>query len=251
MSLSLFIAHPDTNSGTDFALSADIYQTADSQSRFKEGLGEHYRPDSHYQCHTVLGILLGPIPRMVSRAMYSLSSDLKAKLWYRYEPLQRQEPGKGDNHLQAKNFENSVLFLVSSFQYILVAAVFSIGPPYRKSMWTNGDDSHLVLLASISDGGLNTGWLMFSMILISLINLIVLLYPPRPIANILELTLLPFSARITLLFAAVVNVAFSMAFEQWGAQVVAQFIGVVLRLRRGRRRVRDGKAYKAIEGGMR
>lgn len=40
--------------------------------------------------------------------------------------------------LHAKNFENTVLFLISCFQYILVAAVFSIGPPYRKSMWTNG-----------------------------------------------------------------------------------------------------------------
>lgn len=40
--------------------------------------------------------------------------------------------------LQPKNFENTVLFLISSFQYILVAAVFNIGPPYRKSMRTNG-----------------------------------------------------------------------------------------------------------------
>lgn len=41
-------------------------------------------------------------------------------------------------HLKATNFENSALFLVSCFQYILVAAVFSIGPPYRQPMWTNG-----------------------------------------------------------------------------------------------------------------
>jgi cation-transporting ATPase 13A2 len=49
------------------------------------------------------------------------------------------DPEAGDGkHLQAMNYENTGLFLVSCFQYILVAAVFSIGPPYRKPMWTNG-----------------------------------------------------------------------------------------------------------------
>lgn len=51
----------------------------------------------------------------------------------------RIDPEAGDGkHLDATNYENTTLFLVSCFQYILVAAVFSIGPPYRKPMWTNG-----------------------------------------------------------------------------------------------------------------
>jgi cation-transporting ATPase 13A2 len=52
--------------------------------------------------------------------------------------LPDSDPYGNGAHLKATNFENSSLFLVSCFQYILVAAVFSIGPPYRKSMWTNG-----------------------------------------------------------------------------------------------------------------
>ena len=57
-------------------------------------------------------------------------------------------PQEGDK-LESTNFENTAVFLVSCFQYILVAAVFSIGPPYRKPMWTNGE--HRVVSAFIGD----------------------------------------------------------------------------------------------------
>lgn len=95
------------------------------------------------------------------------------------------------------------------------------------------------------------GWLVFSITTLTLFNLLVLLYPPQPLRLILELMVLPFSARLSLLFAAIANVVLSMAFEEWGTQAVAQVIGIVFQLQRGRRRTREGKAYKAVEGGMR
>ena len=54
------------------------------------------------------------------------------------------DPGDDQGKLAARNYENSALFLVSCFQYILVAAVFSIGAPYRKPMWTNGGCSLVI-----------------------------------------------------------------------------------------------------------
>ena len=138
---------------------------------------------------------------------------------------------------------------MSCFQYILVAAVFSIGPPYRKPMWTNGIYSSLLFLRHRSDTSILV-LLMVSIGCLSLFNVLVLLFPPGPIAVILELMPLPYSARWTLLLAVVINVAISMAYERWGAQNVAVLIGSAMRMRR-RWRTRDGKTYKAVEGGMR
>ncbi|KAF8919770.1 hypothetical protein CPB85DRAFT_1373089 [Mucidula mucida] len=156
-------------------------------------------------------------------------------LWVRgqewYSPPPESDPTDGDNHLESTNFENSVLFLVSCFQYILVAAVFSIGPPYRKPMTSNG-------------------LLMLALGLLSTFSLFVLLSPPQALSAILSLMPLPVEARLFLLFAVVLNVAISLVFEQYGAHVVAGLVGTIISWRKGRHREREGKMYKAVEGGM-
>lgn len=53
------------------------------------------------------------------------------------------------HELESPTYENTALFLVSCFQYILVAGAFSIGPPYRKSMWTNGMSRVVLMLTSL------------------------------------------------------------------------------------------------------
>ncbi|KAG2119505.1 uncharacterized protein F5147DRAFT_664357 [Suillus discolor] len=153
---------------------------------------------------------------------------VKRQDWYHTPDA---DPYGNGAHLKATNFENSTLFLVSCFQYILVAAVFSIGPPYRKSMWTNG-------------------WLMASVTGLSLLNLLVLLQPPKPIRLILELMPLPISGRAWLGVFALTNIFVSLAFEQWATQFISQVIGVLMNLHLEKKRYREGRAYKAVEGGM-
>ncbi|KIJ67879.1 hypothetical protein HYDPIDRAFT_83436 [Hydnomerulius pinastri MD-312] len=187
------------------------------------------RPTASLVSKKVLASLIGQII-LTSAVQFFTFFWVRRQEWYTPPPM--DDPNGEDAHLKATNYENTVLFLVSCFQYILVAAVFSIGPPYRKSMWTNG-------------------WLMVSIIALSLFNLLVLLRPPKPVELILELMPIPFSARLWLAVFVVANVVTSLAFEQWATQLISQVIGALLAFRREKRRYREGKAYKAVEGGMR
>jgi len=90
------------------------------------------RPTASLVSRKVLSSILGQI-------VITSATQAWAFFWVRVQPWYEAPPppipGEG---IEMHNFENTVLFLVSCFQYILVAAVFSIGPPYRKPMWTNG-----------------------------------------------------------------------------------------------------------------
>ena len=91
---------------------------------------------------------------------------------------------------------------------------------------------------------------MLAMGVIGLINVWLILKPPRFFTLLLELMEIPTSARFTFLLAVVVNVAISMAYESWGITIIASLMGYILESLRNRKRIRDGKAYKAIENGM-
>jgi cation-transporting ATPase 13A2 len=69
---------------------------------------------------------------------------VKSQPWY-------EEPEVDVDKLETLNYANSALFLVSSFQYILVAAVFSGGPPYRRPIYTNCGSSFRGIHLSYSD----------------------------------------------------------------------------------------------------
>ncbi|KAF8894948.1 Ca-transporting ATPase [Gymnopilus junonius] len=189
------------------------------------------RPTASLVSKKVLASIIGQI-------VITSTVQLWAYFWVRrqewYTPPPTRIPSNdGRNKLESTNYENSVLFLISCFQYILVAAVFSIGPPYRKPMWTNN-------------------WLMLSMCLLSAFNVIVLLVPPKIIVKLLTLMYLPMMARYTLLLAAGINVLMATSFEKWGTQATSTIIGTVIRWwQGGKKRVRDGKTYKVIESGMR
>jgi hypothetical protein len=231
-------------SGPDSPVSAYLPQETHCQPCVEESLGEYNRAGDNHGRRTELGVLLGQATRMVSFQRRSIGRIFLSCYINRYIAPPPPNTSPEGNQLEATNYENSVLFLTSCFQYILVAAVFSIGPPYRKSMWTNGRPCVFHITNHTENF---VGWLMFSMITLSLFNILVLLSPPQAAVVVLELMPLPASARSTLLLVVAINVVLSVIFEQMGSGVVAHMIGRLLQLRHPRRRVRDGNAYKAVE----
>ena len=94
---------------------------------------------------------------------------------------------------------------------------------------------------------LPSGWLVFSLVVLGLINTVILLSPPKFAMILLELMMLPYSARTTLLVGVVANIIASVAFERWGTQYLAQIVGSLIKAYREHRRIRLGKAYKLVD----
>ncbi|KAK5859455.1 hypothetical protein PBY51_021010 [Eleginops maclovinus] len=98
------------------------------------------------------------------------------------------------DHKNIKNYENTTLFYVSSFQYLAVAIIFSKGKPFRQPSYRN--------------------WpFMLSCIGLYTFILFIMLYPVSAIDNFLEIVCVPHDWRITLVIIVIVNAAVSFILE--------------------------------------
>ncbi|KAG0341214.1 hypothetical protein BG000_009845 [Podila horticola] len=103
-------------------------------------------------------------------------------------------------------FENTALFLLSCFQYLLVAIVFSVGPPFRKPMITNRP--FVIITAGLV-----------------ILSAIMVLFPTAWISEVMELVKIPFSFRACILVMAGVNFALSFFCESFMFPIIARWIG--------------------------
>lgn len=140
-----------------------------------------------------------------------------------------------DAELDSSNPENSAVFLVSSFQYIVGCLVYTTGYPYRKNPITNV-------------------WLMASVTLLLLFSLYALFTPQGFVADLLGLVQFPPSFHLALFIAVVINTASSFLFESFLAKYVVRMVKALQRLsrrsRRNKARKHGSKTYKAVERSM-
>ncbi|XP_018532714.1 polyamine-transporting ATPase 13A3 isoform X3 [Lates calcarifer] len=110
------------------------------------------------------------------------------------------------DHKNIRNYENTTLFYVSSFQYLAVAIVFSKGKPFRQPIYKN--------------------WpFMLSCIGLYTFLLLIMLYPIPAIDSFLEIVCVPHDWRITLVVIVIVNAAVSFMLEvandRWGSSFLS------------------------------
>ena len=87
------------------------------------------RPTASLVSNKVLSSLFG-------QTFLSVLFQVFVFVWVRYQPWYK--PGIADVENETyESMENTVVFLLSCFQYVIVAIVFTVGPPYQASIWKN------------------------------------------------------------------------------------------------------------------
>jgi cation-transporting ATPase 13A2 len=180
------------------------------------------RPTANLVSKQVLVSLLGQI-LLTSGFQLFVFFYIRSQPWY-------IEPKINPIKLKIKNYENTALFLISSFQYIFVAAIFCVGPPYRQPVHTNT----LFLLTLVALGTF---------------SLYTLFVTGGPVFKLLQLIHLPREFHLELSLLVVANIVLSYLFEKHLVFPLAKGAGRALkrwRAYRGKSRKSSGKLYKAI-----
>lgn len=147
-----------------------------------------------------------------------------------------------------ENSENTVLFLISCFQYILSAIVLSIGPPFRQSMTNNGKATHCPRASVSTD--FRTAPFVITIVVTLLISLYMLFDPAEWLAACMQLTYVTAGFKVFLLVLAIGGFVCAWIAEGriflWVARVLSQIHDYFWPHRRKKR-----KQYKLLQNSMR
>ncbi|KAI8866266.1 hypothetical protein GQ42DRAFT_181430 [Ramicandelaber brevisporus] len=153
---------------------------------------------------TVLTSLCGQIIIQALSQLITFVS-VQKQSWYTPPPEPTPEV-IADHGVVIECNENTVLFMVSSFQYILVAIAFSIGAPYRQSAIRNY-------------------WFIGSVFTLCCFSGVVLLWPTSILRSWFEMVEIPADFRHKLLAVVLANSALTLLAERFVFPNVAQPLG--------------------------
>ncbi|KAM6963268.1 polyamine-transporting ATPase 13A3 [Aplochiton taeniatus] len=166
------------------------------------------------------GLISGPLLfSVLTQILICLGFQTIAFLWVRHQPwyevwnphsdacdlsvsnaTSEQNETELDNH-NIQNYENTSLFYVSCFQYLIVAIVFSKGKPFRQPSYKNWP----FVLSALS---------------LYIFLFFIMFYPVAAIDQFLEIVCVPLEWKITLLCIIVVNAAVSVVVETFVLDIV-------------------------------
>ncbi|KAF4020869.1 hypothetical protein G4228_012718, partial [Cervus hanglu yarkandensis] len=105
-----------------------------------------------------------------------------------------------DKH-NIENYENTTVFFISSFQYLIVAIAFSKGKPFRQPCYKNY-------------------FFVVSVVMLYAFILFIMLHPVDSIDQVLQIVCVPYPWRITMLIIVLVNAFVSIAVENFFVDMV-------------------------------
>ncbi|KAF3827432.1 hypothetical protein GH733_002918 [Mirounga leonina] len=100
-----------------------------------------------------------------------------------------------------QNYENTTVFFISSFQYLIVAIAFSKGRPFRQPCYKNY-------------------FFVVSVIILYVFILLIMLHPVASIDQVLQIVCVPYQWRITMLMIVLVNALVSIMVENFFLDMV-------------------------------
>ncbi|KAK9473519.1 uncharacterized protein V1510DRAFT_429326 [Dipodascopsis tothii] len=134
-------------------------------------------------------------------------------------------PGSDDSHVNSS--DNTALFLSSSFQYIFIAIVLSVGPPYREPFYKNVP--FMVTIAATTA-----------------LMLAILFRPPQWVFNLLLLTEMTTRFKVTIVLFVCMNFLCSWLGEKYVFLSLSTFITHTRRSFHGGRR-KQRKKFKLLK----
>ncbi|XP_073751492.1 polyamine-transporting ATPase 13A3 isoform X3 [Callorhinus ursinus] len=105
-----------------------------------------------------------------------------------------------DTH-NIQNYENTTVFFISSFQYLIVAIAFSKGKPFRQPCYKNY-------------------FFVVSVIILYVFILLIMLHPVASIDQVLQIVCVPYQWRVTMLMIVLVNALVSIMVENFFLDMV-------------------------------